>query len=334
MGAKLTASSGKFRKKRTSLRKIAEEILRGQKFLISTHQNPEGDAVGSVLALGLALEGMGKEVKILLQDPTPDLLKFLPGAEKIIHQAPQNERFDGTFALDCGDRERLGKEFAKVQEIGKFINIDHHISNTHFGEMNFVNPAASSAAEIIFDLLRAIPAALNQAVAENIYVGVLTDTGSFHYSSTTPKTFAVARACLLAGVEPWKMAQRVYETQSLPRLRLLQRVLGTLEVLEQGRVGTILVSRQMLEEAGANPAHAEDFINYPRSLEGVEVAVLFREIGPDQYRVSLRSRESVDVARIAGEFQGGGHAKAAGCTVRGNLGEVRDKVLGLVRTAF
>lgn len=323
------------KKKRTEiLRKIAEELRSGYRFLISTHVNPEGDAIGSVLALGLALKDLGKKVLVLTQDPIPPVLTFLPGAEEILHQAPENGGFDVAFALDCGDKTRLGVEFARVKGIGKIINIDHHVSNSYFGDINLVDPRASSTAEIIFDLLRTIPVVLTPAVAENIYVGILTDTGSFHYSNTSPKTFAVARSCLRAGVEPWKVAEKVYETQPLARLRLLPLVLATLEVDGDGRVPYVVVTQKMMEESEASVALTEDFINFPRSLEGSEVALLFRELSPEKYRVSLRSRGSVDVSRIAAEFEGGGHPQAAGCTVEGSLSKVKAKVLDRVKAAL
>jgi len=284
-----------------------------------------------VLALGLALKGLGKKVKVLTQDPTPEVLAFLPGAQEIIHQAPLESRFDIAFALDCGERERLGEEFNKVKEIGQVINIDHHVSNSFFGDLNLVDPQASSTAEIIYDLLRAMPAVLTPEVAENLYTGLLTDTGSFHYANTSPKTFAVARACLLAGVDPWKVAERFYETQPLARLRLLPLVLETLELHEDGRVSSVYVSHQMMEKTGATVAMTEDFANYPRSVKGVEVGLLLRELNSQKYRVSLRSRGKVDVARIAGKFQGGGHPGAAGCTVEGSLSEVKEKVLIALR---
>jgi len=321
-------------KKKEILRRIAEEIRGGRSFLISTHQNPEGDAIGSVLALGLALKSLGKDALILTQDPVPEVLAFLPGTGEIIHKAPVNRRFDIALAVDCGDRPRLGEEFSKVQGIGKIINIDHHVSNGFFGDLNLIDPGASSAAEIIYALIQTLPAPFTREVAENIYTGLLTDTGSFHYSNTSPKTFSVARACLLAGVDPWEVSQKVYDTQPLPRLRLLPRVLDTLELLEDGRVSAVVVTQQMLKEAGATVAMTEDFINFARSVEGVEVALLFREVTSQKYRVSMRSRGAVDVARIAGQFQGGGHPAASGCTVEGSLSEVRTQVLEVVKAAF
>lgn len=318
-----------------TLRKIVNEIHGGQRFLIAAHENPEGDAIGSMLALGLALRALQKQVVFLNQDPTPEALAFLPGAEEIRHEAPEiDDRFDLAFALDCGDHSRLGTEFAKVQRIGKLINIDHHLSNRYFGDINYVDPWASSACEIVFDLLRALPLGLTQAIAQNIYTGILTDTGSFHYSNTTAKTFAVSRACLRAGVDPWKIAQMVYEFQPLPRLRLLALALSTLESAAGGRIHSIWVSRKMLEETKATKAMTEDFINYPRSIRGVEVALFFREEAPLRYRVSLRSRGAVDVSAIAQEFQGGGHPSAAGCTLEGSLAEVKTKILERVRAAF
>lgn len=331
----MTSSYGRSKRKRTeALKKIAEEAMAGQRFLISSHENPEGDAIGSILALGLALREQGKEVVILNQDPTPETLSFLPGAEEIIHRAPVNSAFDAAFALDCGDKKRLGEEFAKVEKIDKIINLDHHQSNKYFGDLNFIDPAASSTAEIIYDLLRAMRVPLGPAVAENIYVGLLTDTGSFRYANTTPKTFTVARNCLLAGVDPWKVAEKVYEAQPLPRLLLLPLVLETLEVAAGGRVSSVIVSQQMMAQTGASVALTEDFINFPRSLKGSEVALLFREVTPVKYRVSLRSRGAVDVSRIAAEFQGGGHPQAAGCTVEGTLSEVKAKVFKRVQEAL
>jgi len=331
----LTASSRLSKMKRAeTLKRIAEEVRKGRRFLISAHENPEGDAIGSVLALNLALTGMGKEAKVLNQDPTPEMLRFLPGAEEIIHRAPEYGGFDAAFALDCGDKTRLGVEFTRVKGIGKIINMDHHISNSHFGDINLVDPKASSTAEMIFELLRVIPVGMDQAIAENIYTGILTDTGSFHYSNTSPKAFAVARKCLLAGVDPWKVAEKIYETQPLARLRLLPLVLETLESADGGRISSVVVTQRMMKQTGASPALTEDFINFPRSLKGSEVALLFREIEPEKYRVSLRSRGNVDVARVAKEFQGGGHPSAAGCTVEGNLEEVRAMVLERVKAAL
>ncbi len=331
----MTASSKRSKmKKAETLRKIAEEVGTSRRFLISAHENPEGDAIGSVLALQLALTGMGKEAKVLNQDPTPEALRFLPGAEEIIHWAPEGEGFDAAFALDCGDKARLGVEFTRVQGIGKIINIDHHISNSYFGDINWVDPKASSTAEMIFELLRVLPVGMNRAIAENIYTGILTDTGSFHYSNTSPKAFAVARKCLLTGVDPWKVAEKIYETQPLARLRLLPLVLETLEAADGGRISSVVVTQRMMKQTGASSALTEDFINFPRSLKGSEVALLFREMEPEKYRVSLRSRGNVDVARIAKEFQGGGHPNAAGCTVEGNLGKVRARVLERVKAAL
>lgn len=331
----MTASSGRSTKKRTAiLRRIAEEIRSSHRFLIASHENPEGDAIGSIVALGLALKDLGKEVLVLNQDPTPEALSFLPGVEEIVHRVPADGSFDVAFALDCGDKKRLGGEFTKAQKIRKVINIDHHISNSHFGDINLVDPEASATCEIIFDLLRVLSVPVSPGIAENIYAGILTDTGSFHYSNTSPKTFAVARMCLLAGVEPWKVAEKVYENQPLPRLRLLSLILKTLEVVEGGRISWVWVTRQMMEETGATKDMTEDFINLPRSLKGVEVALLLREVSPVQYRVSLRSRGGVDVARIALAFQGGGHPNAAGCTVEGTLSEVKSKVLEQVKAAL
>lgn len=321
-------------KRKKILRKIAEIIRRDKEFLIASHENPEGDAIGSILALGLGIRKLGKRVTVFNPDPIPEVLTFLPGAGKIVRRIPENHRFDAAFALDCGDPKRLGEAFPKPEKIGRLINVDHHASNTRFGDIKLVNPQASSTAEMVFDLLREVPVKISRPIGENIYTGILTDTGSFHYANTTDRTFAVARECVLAGVKPWRIAERVYETQPPARLRLLPLVLKTLEIEEGGRVSSVVVTRRMLTRAGAAPALTEDFINFPRSVKGTEVALLFREIQPKKYRVSLRSRGKIDVSRISRMFLGGGHPNAAGCTVEGTLGEVKAKVLSRVRAAF
>lgn len=331
----MTVSSKPSRTKRKQiLKRIAETIRRERRFLIASHENPEGDAVGSILALGLGLRQMGKKVTIFNPDPIPEVLAFLPGAGEVIRQAPKNVRFDAAFALDCGDKKRLGEAFPRPEKIGWLINVDHHGSNTQFGDVNLVDPQASSAAEMVFELLREIPVKISRPIGENIYTGILTDTGSFHYSNTTEKTFAVARECVLAGVEPWQIAEKVYENQPVARLRLLPRVLETLKIEEDGRVSSVVVTQRMLARVGAAPALTEDFINYPRAVKGTEVALLFREIHPKKYRVSFRSRGKIDVSQISRAFQGGGHPNAAGCTVEGTLREVKEKVLTQVRAAF
>lgn len=321
------------KKKSAIIKKIAEEIKLGQVFLISSHKNPEGDAIGSMLALGLALRDLQKNVFILNQDPLPETLSFLPGVDQIKHQAPSDGNFDVAFALDCGDKSRLGEEFFKIR-VEKIINIDHHISNNHFGDINLVDPQASSTAEIIFDLIQKLKVPLRTYLAENVYVGILTDTGSFHYPNTTPKAFQVAKTCLLSGVDPWKVAERIYENQPISRLHLLTRVLGTLEILAQGQIALVSVTQQMLAETGATPDQTEDLINFPRAVKGVEVALLLREIGPHKYRVSMRSRGKINVAQIAAQFQGGGHPNAAGCNVEGDLLSVKEKVLESLQAAL
>lgn len=324
--------SGK--RKTGTIKKIVEEIMMGQSFLISSHKHPEGDAIGSMLALGWALKGLQKEIFLLNQDPVPENLSFLPGAESINQRVPANRSFDVVLAVDCGDKNRLGEEFSKISHWGKIINIDHHISNSYFGEINLVDVEASSTAEIIYDLLQKMKVPFKANIAENIYVGILTDTGSFRYANTSAKVFRVARECLRAGVDPGKVAEKVYENQPLSRLRLLALVLETLEVKAAGQVSLVTVTQKMMAETGATPDQTEDLINFPRSLKGTEVALLFREINYGQYRVSLRSRGRINVAQIATEFQGGGHPNAAGCTVEGDLLTVKEKVLQRVRTAL
>ncbi|MBI3755089.1 MAG: DHH family phosphoesterase [Deltaproteobacteria bacterium] len=189
---------------------VIEEIKKGGSFLIASHVNPEGDAVGSTLALSLGLKELKKDVTAYLYDPVPALFRFLPFADKVAHKVNEDKVYDAILVVDCGQRERLGEDFNKIKNKGKLINIDHHSTNDCFGDINIINPDACAAGEMVHDLLQEIPVAITPDIATNIYVSIVTDTGSFRYSSTTPKAFTVAGEMIKLGVEPWEIAQRVY----------------------------------------------------------------------------------------------------------------------------
>ncbi|HEU4949206.1 MAG TPA: bifunctional oligoribonuclease/PAP phosphatase NrnA [Candidatus Deferrimicrobiaceae bacterium] len=302
-------------------------ILREKgRFLVACHENPEGDAIGSELALALALRKMGKTATVLNADPVPGNLLFLPGADTVVFEE-DGSRYDVAVVLDCGSPERTGRVAPELRKCPLLVSIDHHRTNGDRGELSLVDPDAAATGLLIHRVLSAMGYDICLDVATNIYVAVLTDTGSFHYSSSSPEAFEVAGEMVRRGVDPWAVAERVYETQSAHRLRLLGRVLDSLEVSAGGKVASITTMRETLREFAAGKDALEGFINYPRSIVGVEVAVSFREEEGEVFRVSFRSKGRVDVSAVASRFGGGGHRNAAGCTVPGALPDVKRKVL-------
>ena len=308
-------------------KQVIEEIKKGKTFLVSSHVNPEGDAVGSLLSLALGLKEFKKDVTAYLYDPVPKVFTFLPFADKVINKIDENKIYDAVLVVDCGQKDRLGEDFSKIKNKGKLINIDHHATNDCFGDINVIDADACAAGEMVYDLLKEIPVAITRDIATSIYTSIVTDTGSFRYSSTTPKVFNIAGEMLKLGVDPWDISQRVYESNPLSKLKLLASVLNTLEVTDGGKVASLVVTLDMLNKANATKELADGFVNYARTVEGVEVGVLFREAKPGEYKISFRSKGRIDVAEISQGFGGGGHINAAGCNIKGNLKDIKEKVI-------
>ncbi len=313
------------------IKKIVDVIKNNKSFLLTTHINPDGDAIGSELALGICLANMGKEVTIFNQDDTPAVYRFLPNVEKIIHQLNSTGDFDYVFLLDSADIERRGTDFNDILSEIRIINIDHHITNTYFGELNMVDKNASATGELIYRIIKEIPAEITLPIATNIYTAILTDTGSFHYSNVTAKSFEISGEMIELGVSPWKVAEAVYENRSSAKLRLLGLALNTLEMFEGGMIGAITVDQFMLGQTNATLDDTEDFVNYPRSIASVKVALLFKEVSEDCFKLSLRAKGEVNVAEIAGHFGGGGHKNAAGFMIRGKLSDIKKEILLFIK---
>jgi len=305
---------------------ICRVLREKERFLIACHENPEGDAIGSELALALALRKMGKTATVLNADPVPANLLFLPGADSVVF-AEDGSKYDVAVVVDCGSPERTGRVAQELLKCPLLVNIDHHRTNGDLGELSLIDPDAAATGLLIHRVLSAMKYEIGLDVATNIYVAVLTDTGSFHYGSSSPEAFEVAGEMVRRGVDPWAVAEQVYETQSAQRLRLLGRVLDSLDVSSDGRVACITSLCEDLREFASGKDALEGFINYPRSIVGVEVAVSFREEEGGVIRVSFRSKGRVDVSAVAARFGGGGHRNAAGCSVPGTLADVKKKVL-------
>ena len=318
---------------------VKATIEKGKKFLVVSHVSPEGDAVGSLLGLALALRNAGKEAVAYLEDPVPELFLFLPGADTVVHNLDSAGSFDATFAVDCGQKERLGKGFNSLKNPGTIINVDHHATNDSFGNINVIEPGASAAGEMVYDLCKATGLPITPEVAVNLYVAIHTDTGSFHYSSATPESFIKAGELVKLGAVPWEVSKRIYENHPARKYKLLGMVLSTLEIVDldgsgRAKVATLVVTREMFRKAQAEKDLADGFVNYARGIEGVEVGVLFREAGELEYKVSLRSKGDVDVAEVAQSFGGGGHRNAAGFMQKGSLEEIRKTVTEALKGAF
>jgi len=313
-----------------SIEDILLEIRKRETFLITTHVNPEGDAIGSSLALALALSSIGKKVEVITQDPVPKGLKFLPSSDTIKQAKSIDRRFDAVITVDCGDLERVG--FLKIDNIPGdiLINIDHHVTNKGFGAVNFVEDAVASA-QLIYDIMKRLNISLTPDIATCIYTAIMTETGSFRYSNTTSETFKIAQEMVSAGATPWNIAEHIFNRNNIGRIKLLGLILENLDRSDDGKISWITVKEQMYRETGTSKEDVEDFINFPRSIEGVEVAILFRESNQG-WKISLRSNGKVDVSNMALEFGGGGHSMAAGFFIQGGHEEVKKRVVNSARS--
>jgi bifunctional oligoribonuclease and PAP phosphatase NrnA len=318
---------------RGDLSAVSRVLREKDRFLIACHENPEGDAIGSELALALALRKMGKTATVLNADPVPANLLFLPGAGTVVFDE-DGSKYDVAVVVDCGSPERTGRVARELRKCPLLVNIDHHRTNGDLGDLALVDPDAAATGLLVHRVLGAMGCEIGLDVATNIYVAILTDTGSFHYGSSSPEAFEVAGEMVRRGVDPWAVAEQVYETQSALRLRLLGRVLDSLEVSADGKVACITTMREDLRVFASGKDALEGFINYPRSIVGVEVAVSLREEEGGVFRVSFRSKGRVDVSAVAARFGGGGHRNAAGCTVPGHLVDVKKRVLEALAAAL
>ena len=316
---------------------IIQHIKDGQHILIASHAEPDGDSVGSLVALGLALDKLDKKITMYNPSPIPAVYRFLPGADRIVRQIKNVDRFDLALVLDCGDLVRIGETSAEVGKIPALINIDHHVSNTGFGHIQLIDTSACATAEIVYRLINALQIPFDKAIATSIYTGILTDTGSFRFSNTNQAAFAISKAMTDAGVEPHNVAQRVFGTYSLGRIKLLNMALNSIEISNNGKLSMMTVTRSMLNTTGTSTEDIDGMINYARRIEDVKIATLIHEIkngagkfaNMNRYHVSLRSDSSVDVAKIAGKFGGGGHTSAAGFQIESTLVALKTKIIDL-----
>lgn len=307
---------------------ILQTINAGHRFLVTAHSSPDGDALGATLALTLALREQGKEAVAYNADGAVLPFDFLPGAESLVTELQKTERFDATFVLDAGELRRAA--LPEGPDYGDLVNIDHHPHSEDFGSIYWVDTAACATGILVYRLLKDAGWTISQDVATCVYTAILSDTGSFRYSNANPEAFKVAGELVDLGVDTWDVSHNLYESNRLPRLRLLAEVLETLDVADHGRFASVTMSLQMMEQVGATPADTDGFINYPRGLRGVEVAVFFRQVDEEAYKVGFRSQGNYDVGQVARDLGGGGHRNAAGAIVEGTIDTVRTQVYALL----
>ncbi len=293
-----------------ALEEVARLIRARKRFFLVTHVNPDGDALGSMLALTLALQGMGKEVWPYLDEEPPKVYRWLPGLGEIRHHLPPDRPWTAVV-LDCGDLSRVGGAAEFLEHLPEVVVLDHHEVSGDLGHVRVVEPVFATGA-LVFWLLKELSFPLNQEIAENLYTAIFSDTGGFRFQQTTAETFAMAKELAEAGANPAWIAEKLTEHYPLSRFCLLRQVLESLHLLAEGRVALSVLRREDYERCQASKSDPEDFATFLRSIEGVEVSALIKEFKPGELSVSLRSRGQVNVARFAARFGGGGHRCAAG----------------------
>ena len=299
-----------------ALQQIVDAIRRRQRFVVTSHARPDGDAIGSSMAMAYALADLGKDVRVVSRDPVPPQFEACPGVQQILVTDHVADPGDAVIVMECGD---LTRPDIGGLERGFVINIDHHPGNTMYGALNWFDVSAAACGEMVFDLVRALDVPLTPEIATHVYVAVLTDTGSFHYSNITARTFDIARLCTEAGVDPAAVARDVYDSNRIGRLKLFRAVLNGMHLDASERIATMAVTRQMASDCGATYEDTEGLVNFPLSAKEVLAVVFFKENAAGDWRVSLRSKGDIDVNAVAREFGGGGHKNASGCGVRGTF---------------
>ena len=297
-----------------SLDEVCDVFSQTQRVLVTSHPNPDGDAIGSMLACYWALKPLGKQVWLYNPDPIPTTFSFLSGVEEIHRHLPE-QAFDHTIVLDCSDERMFPEGVPSRERLGKVVVVDHHKTLGAIGDVVYRDTSAAAVGVLLYRIFSAMKLELSIEAAEATYCSILSDTGSFRYQNTNPEALNVAAELVAAGVQPWHIASNLYETRPAGQLKLLARVLRTLQLSQDGTSAALTVDEQMLQETGCTVDMVDGFVNYARGLRGVQVAMLLR-VERDGIRVSMRSRGAIDAAEIAAGFDGGGHHNAAGCTVR------------------
>ena len=303
------------------LEQTAEAIRRRQRFVIASHVRPDGDAVGSQMAMAHALKHLGKDVRVVSRDAAPPPLLVFPGVSEIEIVDRVDDPGDAVIVMESGDLLRTG---VSGLERGFVINIDHHVGNSMFGAINWFDVSAAACGEMVFDLVRELGVPLSHDIAVHLYVAILTDTGSFHHSNITPRTFEICRQCVETGVNPSAVARSVFDSNNLGRLKLMGAILSRMHIDSSGRLATVSVDEELVTSCSGTYEDTEGLINLPLTVREIQAVVFFKQVGPDDWRVSMRSKGDVNINAVAKEFGGGGHKNASGCSASGSLEHLKD----------
>jgi phosphoesterase RecJ-like protein len=306
------------------LSQVVELIENKQVFGITTHARPDGDGIGSSLGLYWLLRSLGKQADVIVSDSIPVSYQVLPGANEIIKASEINGKYDAVFVIECSDIKRPNIKNLENQLV---VNIDHHASCEHFGNINWIDTTASAVGEMIYNLCKAIGGRITKEIAECLYMALVTDTGSFHFSNTTDRTLKVASELVKVGVKPAQISEAIYNSYPWSRIELMSKVLATVKRDESGRVAWMRQTLEMRESSQMNDGDNNGFVNIPLAAKEVLASIYMREVEPKKYRVSLRSKGNINVARVAEKFGGGGHKNAAGCRVEGDWDRVEKEII-------
>lgn len=318
-----------------SIEQVIDVIKNYDSFLVTSHLGPDGDGIGSQFALAALIKGMGKSAFIVNEDPLPEIYGFLPKLWCQTKDFGRPLNFEAVFVIECTDLYRIGKVAGLITENMVVVNIDHHVSNEKFGKVNWVDSSRSSVSEMIYELYQRLNRPIGKDEALFLYLAIVAETGSFRYANTTSSSHRVTGELLNLGVKPAEVAERLYEAGSVASMKLLGLALLTIQLSDDGKIAWLCVTRDMLAKARAKPEETEGFVNYARAIKGVKVALFFRETErPNEVKVSFRSKDPIDVEKIAKAFGGGGHPRAAGCTAEGRMDGVIPIVVGKAKEAI
>ncbi len=312
------------------LSQVVELIENKNNFAITTHIKPDGDGVGSSLGLCWLLRSLGKNAEVVVHGDVPQAYRSLPGAGEIRDVSTINGNYDAVFVIECSDIDRPG--IAGLENTFT-VNIDHHATSEHFGSINWIDSTASAVGEMIYNLCKAIGGKITQDIAECVYMALVTDTGSFHFSNTSDRTLKVASELVKAGAKPSKIGEAVYNNYPWSRIELMRQVLETVKRDASGKVASMRQTIAMHDVAGAVDGDNNGFVNIPLAAKDVVAVVYMREVGPDQYRASLRSKGDINVAKVAEKFGGGGHKNAAGLGIEGDWDEKEAEIVAALLAA-
>jgi bifunctional oligoribonuclease and PAP phosphatase NrnA len=312
--------------KKNPHRLALSRLLEGHSFVLACHQRPDGDTLGSALAIAHVLRRYGKDVVVLSEDGVPEGYHFIPESETVLASTDRRD-FDFGVLVDCEGVKRIGSAQDAILAAKSTACFDHHVPNGGFGEVRVIDPGASSTAELVTEFIEANEIEIDEILATQLMSGLVADTGAFRFANATPRTFDVAARLVECGAKPSVIAREVYESKSMRSMRLLGRALDSLQTDPSGRVVWATVSRQDMDDLGATDGDTESIVNLVRWVKGPEVAILFRETKPNSIRISLRSADGTDVDAIARVFGGGGHQAAAGCTVEAPLRDAVKRVV-------